>query len=423
MGIARVSKSVYHPYKQYEDGQYGAAAVQVWGWDGSSRYRTERLTYEILSDYCESLAVRYSQDNGASFSEFELVSKENPRQGGFEREDSWFAVCYDWRRGHDVRFDFQRVFVGTGPEALAEYWHGVESFFDHGLYCVSRDKGRTFSAPRLLKFEAGDDFDEKDWGKAGYLKKNKMYGGYTAIVTRGEKLLYPFTTVTKIQTATSEQVTSVTRCMIGTWDEWTGDYQWEVSNEIAVPLAWSGRGCMEPTLAELKDGRVVMGIRGSTDVSKLFCPEGKVKVTQPGRHWLTVSEDGGYHWGPVRDWRYADGESFYSPSTFSRLLRHSNGKLYWIGNICPAPPVGNMPRHPLVIAAVDESGPGLVKDSVTVIDTKGEHEQVAAEFQLSNFYILENEMTKVIELYLTRFGESPEHWLKANVYRYEIGVW
>jgi hypothetical protein len=347
---------------------------------------------------------------------------QNPKQGGFEREDFWFAVCHDRQRGHDVRFDFQRVFVGTGPEALSAHWQGVESFFDHGLYCVSRDLGRTFTAPRLLRFEAGEEFDEADWGKPGYLERNKMYGGYTAIATREGKVLYPFSTPARIRTAGGEQTTSAVRCLIGIWDERAADYRWEVSGEIAVPLEWSGRGLMEPTLAELKDGRVVMGMRGSTDLYKLFCPEGNVTMTQPGRHWLSVSEDGGRHWSPVRDWRYADGEPFYSPSTLARLLRHANGRLYWVGNICPEPPKGNMPRHPLVIAEVDEEGPGLVQESATVIDTKGEGEQVAAEFQLSNFNLLENEQTGAIELYLTRYGESSEHWLKANAYRYEIKV-
>lgn len=422
MGKAYIRRSVYFPYKKFEDGKYGAPMVGVTGWGGSSRCRTEVRCYEVESDYCKLSEVRHSQDNGVSFSEFEVLSKENPRQGGFELAESGVAVCYDRLRGHDVRFDFQRVFVGTGPEALAVSWQGVESYFDHGRYCISRDRGVTFSAPRLLKFEAGADFDDTDWGRKEYLTKNKMYGGYTAIVTREGKLLYPFTTTKKIQTAEGEQLTSVTQCMIGTWNEQASDYRWEVSNEISVPLSWSGRGFMEPTLAELADGRVVMGLRGSTYLHKLFCPDGNIKVSQPGRHWLTVSEDGGYHWGSVRDWQYANGEMFYSPSSYSKFLRHSNGNLYWIGNICPEPPAGNMPRHPLVIAEVDESRPALLKDSVSVIDTKGEHEQVAPQFQLSNFYALENEETGAIELYLTRIGESSENWLKANAYRYEIEV-
>jgi hypothetical protein len=305
---------------------------------------------------------------------------------------------------------------------LKAHGQGKVALFDHGLYCISRDKGRTFGAPRLLKFEAGDDFDESDWGREEYLMKNQMYGGYTAMVTRAGKLVYPFCLEEPIPTATGEQKTCGVRCMIGTWNEPAGDYRWEISSAVAVPLEWSGRGLMEPAIAELTDGRVVMGLRGSTKMWKAYDPEGKIKVTQPGRHWLAVSEDGGYRWGPVRDWRYSNGEAFYSPSSFSRLVRHSRGKLYWIGNICPEPPTGNMPRHPLVIAEVDERGPGLIKDSVTEIDTKGENEQVEKRFQLSNFNILENGETKAIELYLTRLGESSEDWLKANAYKYEIRI-
>jgi len=422
MPTARGTRTLYSPYRQDEDGRYGAAVIGVHTWGGSSLHRTERLTYEIESDYCMSLSVRHSHDNGESFSDFEIVSQENPRQGNLELEHCWFAVCHDPLREQAVRFDFQRIFVGAGPEALAASWQGEERYFDHGFYCLSKDDGRTFTAPRLLRYEDGDDFDESDWGRPGYLRRNGMYGGYTAIVTRTGRLLYPFCCRATVGTAGGEQTTCGVRCAIGTWDEGAGDYAWEVSGLIAVPLEWSGRGLMEPTVAELADGRLVMGLRGSTHLEKAFCPQGDLQVTQPGRHWLTVSEDGGYTWGQVRDWRYADGEQFYSPSAFSRLLRHSNGKLYWIGNICPEPPEGNMPRHPLVIARVDETGPALIRDTVTVIDTKGEQETVAPEFQLSNFAALQNSRTGAIELYLTRYGESPEHWLKANAYKYVIDL-
>jgi hypothetical protein len=422
MKQACVTRELYVAHRQEADGQYGAPAVSVWTWGGTSRHRTERLAYEIKSDYCPSLAERHSQDNGATFGPFAQVQAENPRQGGYEREDFWFAVCHDAARGHDVRFDFQRVFVGSGPEALSAHWQGVESFFDHGWYCLSRDQGRTFTLPRLLTFEAGEVFDEADWGRPGFLTNNQMYGGYTAIVTRAGQLLYPFTTPATLATPQGEQRTGAVQCMIGSWDGAAGDYRWEVSSQVAVPLAWSGRGLMEPTLAELRDGRVVLGLRGSTDLSRLMCPAGDITVTEPGRHWLSVSHDGGYHWGPVRDWRYADGGTFYSPSTLARLLRHSNGRLYWVGNICPEPPQGNMPRHPLVLAEVDEDGPGLVRDSVVVIDTRADDEVVAPQFQLSNFHLFENESTGAIELYMTRYGESTEHWLKANAYRYRIDI-
>lgn len=241
---------------------------------------------------------------GETFRDFEVIAQEKPRQRNFESEQFWFAVCHDPLRNHDVRCDFQGVFVGTGPEALAAWWQGEESCFDHGFYCVSRDMGRTFTRPRLLRYEEGDDLDETDWGRPGYLKRNGMYGGYNAILTRAGKRLYPFCCRATVSASGGEQTTCGVRCMIGTWDWATEDYAWEVSSTVAVPLEWSGRGLMEPAIAGLADGRLVLAPRGSTDAEKLFCPQGDIKVTRPGRHWMTVSEDGGYTWGQVRDWRY-----------------------------------------------------------------------------------------------------------------------
>ncbi|NPV46809.1 MAG: hypothetical protein HPY69_07615 [Armatimonadetes bacterium] len=79
-----------------------------------------------------------------------------------------------------------------------------------------------------------------------------------------------------------------------------------------------------------------------------------------------------------------------------------------------------MPRNPLAIAEVDETEPALIRDTVTTIDTKGEQETVHEYFQLSNFPAFEKTQTGAIEPYLTRYGESPDHWLKANAYEYVI---
>lgn len=57
----------------------------------------------------------------------------------------------------------------------------------------------------------------------------------------------------------------------------------------ADPAA-STRGTIEPTLAEMPDGRILMVMRGSNGGSK--DPEFKI----PGYRWHSVSSDGGYHW-------------------------------------------------------------------------------------------------------------------------------
>ncbi len=155
MSPARVRGRVYFSYRQGEEGRYQAPAVSVHVSGGSSLHRTESLTYEVESDYCVSMARRRSDDNGETFSDFEVIAQENPRQGNFELEQFWSAVCHDPLRNHDLRFDFQRVFVGTGPEALAAGWEGEERHFDHGFYCISKNEGRSFTAPRLLRFCTG----------------------------------------------------------------------------------------------------------------------------------------------------------------------------------------------------------------------------------------------------------------------------
>jgi hypothetical protein len=176
---------------------------------------------------------------------------------------------------------------------------------------------------------------------------------------------------------------------------------------MSISAELSSRGLMEPDLAELSDGRVLVVFRGS-DTPKT-----------PGRKWFAVSKNGGMTYGPVQEWKYDDGSSFYSPSSFHRLIRHSKTKkLYWIGNICATPPSGNSPRYPLVIAKVDESKPALVKKTVTVIDDR-RPEQTAA-VQYSNFSLLEDRQTHALELHLTTYGQDARSVYTADNWKYTL---
>ena len=70
------------------------------------------------------------------------------------------------------------------------------------------------------------------------------------------------------------------------------------------------------------------------------------------------------------------------------------------------------------IAEVDERTLGLKKETVTEIDTRqpGEGERL----QLSNFWIIESQAEKNLEIYLTRLNENPDELYTANVYRYTV---
>jgi hypothetical protein len=164
---------------------------------------------------------------------------------------------------------------------------------------------------------------------------------------------------------------------------------------------------MEPWVAELHDGRLLIIWRGSNT------------ARTPGRKWFSVSADGGETLTSPTELKYDDGSRFYSPSAFHSMVRHSQtGKLYWLGNICPQPPRGNSPRYPLIIAEVDEAIPALKRDTVTRVDGLGEND--SPRLQLSNFSFFEDRQTHNLEIYLTRIGEDPADFWGANAYKYTL---
>ena len=171
---------------------------------------------------------------------------------------------------------------------------------------------------------------------------------------------------------------------------------------------------MEPEVAELRDGRLLVVWRTSTHGW-----DGSV-ARLPGRKYFSLSTDGGRTLSPPTEWKYADGTSFYSPSSYHRMLRHSNGKLYWFGNICAKPPDGSRPRYPLVMAEVDEDKPALKRETVTVIDDYDPKTQTEW-IQYSNFSLTEDRETHAFELYLTGWGEYADGY-QANVFRYTIAL-
>ena len=104
---------------------------------------------------------------------------------------------------------------------------------------------------------------------------------------------------------------------------------------------------MEPEVAELADGRLLVVWRGSTHGW-----DGSVAKV-PGRKFFSVSSDGGRTLTPPAVWKYDDGSDFYSPSSIHRMIRHGvSGKLYWLGNICSTPPQ----RQFTAVSAGDRGG-------------------------------------------------------------------
>jgi hypothetical protein len=119
-------------------------------------------------------------------------------------------------------------------------------------------------------------------------------------------------------------------------------------------------------------------------------------------------------------WHFDNREVFYSAATISAFVRSiKNDKIYWIGNISDHATYGNFPRHPLIIAEVDDRGL-LMKDTLTTIDKREEGD--SDKLQLSNFSIIQDRETGMIEVYLAKLGQREGYTFWADTYRYFIDV-
>ena len=99
----------------------------------------------------------------------------------------------------------------------------------------------------------------------------------------------------------------------------------------------------------------------------------------PGRRWVSYSSDSGWHWSAPQPWTCTDGQTLFTPSACSQLLRHSNGELYWLGHLTTSNPRGNRPRYPVVLGEVDGASGLLILQSIIPIDDHkpGEDEAMA----------------------------------------------
>jgi len=191
---------------------------------------------------------------------------------------------------------------------------------------------------------------------------------------------------------------------------WRGkDLTWRAADLVKGDPLRSTRGMDEPTLARLTDGRILMLLRGSNDRSPSL----------PGYRWATYSNDGGWHWTEPQPWTYTTGEPFFSPSACSQLLRHSNGKLYWVGHITPSNPRGNRPRYPVVFGELDQASGLLIRDSLIPVDDR--HSDEDEILMIYPPYAREDRRTGEVALHMSRVFAYQDGW-KGDALLYRITV-
>ena len=399
--IVRVNKQLYKPHREPR-----AAMLVSVQYVGPGLERREIQGVERESDVVNDLVARWSLDNGRNWSEFVPIQPSNKvKYKDVSVCESEGASAYDPVSGLLVQSWLRQIEV-RGVYHNFTYWR------------VSRDLGRTWTAPTQLRYEAGEPFDPDDPLKPAFLNHNEGYFGNNLLVRSDGALVHCLAHANAPADPNNNQrpwrMGSV--LFIGRWNQAKRTYDWTAGARVEISPEWSARGLMEPEVAELRDGRLLVVWRGS---DKGW--DGTV-AKQPGRKWFSVSTDGGRTLTPAQEWRYADGTRFYSPSSFHRMIRHSTTeKLYWLGNICLAPPKGNSPRYPLVIAEVDEAQAALKRDTVTAIDDRRPGQ---GDVQFSNFSLLENRETHDLELHLTTYGQEPQpaDWATADNYKYTLTI-
>ncbi len=400
--IVTVQKELYkrHPKPR-------AAALVAVQYVGPKLQRREWQGIEIQSDVAENQVARWSMDNGRTWSEFvPLAPSSNVRYKGVTVWEGGGGGTYDPVSGVLVDTWLRQVAVG-----------GVYNCFTY--YRLSRDYGRTWTTPKQLRYEPGEPFDPNDPLKPGFLRHNQAYPGNNVLVHSSGRLIHCVAHANAAGDPNNDKRPwrMGSLAFLGRWNPAANDYDWTPGKRVEISPGHSARGLMEPEVAELKGGRVLVVWRGSNagwDGSR---------ATIPGCKFFSTSEDGGMTLAPPAPWKYDDGTAFYSPSSFHRMIRHGvTGKLYWIGNISAVPPNGNSPRYPLVIAEVGETIPALRRSTVTAIDDRQPHQ--GSDVQFSNFSLLENRETHELELHLTTYGQEkdPADWASADNYKYTLTV-
>ena len=351
--------------------------------------RCEILRTSGASDAYHEWQAHTSPDNGKTWSNARPlpdVVRQLPGGGmvtypcGYQYDDT-LGILYEKR--------MRRLWPGL--EAYTFRWGNRQHPFDDHTF-VAENGCEVF-----LKYEDGPDYDPDNPFDPAFCRTNCAYLGVGMAFSPDGAAYYPLVCQPEGRTHTTGGVVLMRR------DPSSG--VWSPSNPQYIDPDLSSRGLLEPDVAVLKNGDLLVVMRGSNT------------ETTPGRKWMSISTDRGKTLSPVQELRYDDGSQFYSPSSIHSFVRaRKNGRLYWVANIVDRPPEGNSPRYPLYIAEIDEDRVAVRKDSLVLADWRGDDEP--EEVQLSNFSVLENRETLDIEIYLTRIGEVPGHFWQGAVYKY-----
>ena len=339
------------------------------------------------SDTVDAAYVRESLDNGRTWSEPVKIVTGERRPGGMWRKHLRAGLVH---QGQLLEFWNEGVLATDDPLEGLRQWE---------IHC--RIRGREQQV-------IGEGLTASNPWPGVYQGKNCAVLGDQACapVADGKRVLLPVeVTLLNLENPGGGYTYSDAAVVIGTLDK--GKYRWHITKPLKGDPARSTRGLLEPTIIKLSGRRWLMVLRGSN--------ERQPKL--PSYRWFSISEDDGESWSAARTWTYTNGEPFFSPSACSQLLKHSSGRIFWLGNITAENPRGNRPRYPFWIGEVDRGTGLLKKESLRKVDDRqpGDNEVL----MLSNFYAREDRVTREIVLHLSRLFPLTSGWA-GDAFDYRI---
>ncbi len=382
-----------------------AAAMASVQYVGPGRELREWRAVESRDDVADEQAARWSLDNGKTWSDWvpQQPSSLVDYPGAKVWEGGW-ADTVDPDSGRLVQAWLRQIQIGS----LYHCFTYVRT---------SSDLGRTWSPPVPLRYEDGPEFDPAQPAAPAFLNRNEGYPGNNVARLPDGTLVLALAHANAPDDPRNDQRPWRMGSVLfrGRWNAAQGRHDWTPGARVAISPRRSARGLMEPEVAVLRDGRLLVVWRGSD------AGWDGTKADEPGRKWFALSTDGGRTLSAPEEWRYSDGSRFYSASSIHRMIRHSvTGKLYWIGNLSAEPPQGNHPRHPLVLAEVDETTAALRRETVTVLAARSPDH--GPQIQFSNFSLYEDRDDHDLVLHLTTYGQepNPNEWATADAHRYRV---
>ena len=334
------------------------------------------------SDFASTCESRLSFDGGSTFTDWQDdFASFYENNNGTETLIHNCLICefFNPVQQHYVGAYMERVYPGGRRKCFDAYFAGSNMPYTERVVLTLRKPGATEYTKQYIDF----DIDHS----------NAYFGTNIEVLTCGD-ILVPLgpnvRTCCRIAGLDVDTVfpssPDIMRGVIiarGRWNAEKAGYEFSFSKPIVAPDVFTSRGLDEPTVAELESGRIIVVCRGSNVVNPAW--HTRISRTAVGYKWFTFSDDGGKTFAPIMPWHMDTRESVYSSATISQFFRIPGKGMYWVGNITdPAITSGNFPRFPLLIARIDETDGTLIKDSITVIDTKRTDEPVGV--QLSNFY-------------------------------------